>query len=250
MFHIQGAANGARRGHSKNKQWIAGQDGKSNGRSSEGERWERGGAPRRARSSRKPAVPNPTHLSIPTVNAHEDIGSGTDEDRVAKRTSSKMSSSMPIRRTLKNAKGSITSWLSARSGAQAGYRGGQDGRPGHPQTPRRSHHDRRDLCAYVPQWEVIPGTKRVDHKRAVKKYERAVGDKTLPSDLRPPPVLKKTLDYLFHDLLVKEGFSQTHDFIRDRSRAVRSVLRCSTKLGHSPSSVMIAVLDITFLPSI
>jgi hypothetical protein len=36
----------------------------------------------------------------------------------------------------------------------------------------------------------IPGTKRVDHKRAVKMYERAAGDKTLPSDLRPPIVLK------------------------------------------------------------
>jgi hypothetical protein len=36
----------------------------------------------------------------------------------------------------------------------------------------------------------IPGTKRVDHKRAVKMYERAAGDKTLPSDLRPPVILK------------------------------------------------------------
>lgn len=36
----------------------------------------------------------------------------------------------------------------------------------------------------------IPGTKRVDHRHAVKIYERAAGDKTLPSDLRPPPVLK------------------------------------------------------------
>jgi len=39
----------------------------------------------------------------------------------------------------------------------------------------------------------IPGTKRVDHKRAVKMYERAAGDKTLPSDLRPPIVLKVCL---------------------------------------------------------
>jgi nuclear mRNA export protein SAC3 len=39
----------------------------------------------------------------------------------------------------------------------------------------------------------IPGTKRVDHKRAVKMYERAAGDKTIPSDLRPPPVLKVRL---------------------------------------------------------
>lgn len=36
----------------------------------------------------------------------------------------------------------------------------------------------------------IPGTKRVDHNRAVKMYERAAGDKTIPSDLRPPKVLK------------------------------------------------------------
>lgn len=40
------------------------------------------------------------------------------------------------------------------------------------------------------EWETIPGTKKVDHKRAVKMYERAAGDKTLPSDLRPPIVLK------------------------------------------------------------
>lgn len=39
----------------------------------------------------------------------------------------------------------------------------------------------------------IPNTKRVDHKRAVKMYERAAGDKTLPSDLRPPIVLKVCL---------------------------------------------------------
>lgn len=42
----------------------------------------------------------------------------------------------------------------------------------------------------------IPGTKRVDHKRAVKMYERAAGDKTLPSDLRPPNVLKVSFGYL------------------------------------------------------
>ncbi|EKM51414.1 uncharacterized protein PHACADRAFT_103430, partial [Phanerochaete carnosa HHB-10118-sp] len=68
----------------------------------------------------------------------------------------------------------------------------------------------------------IPGTKRVDHKRAVKIYERAAGDKTLPSDLRPPPVLQKTLDYLFHDLIPRGGFRETYTFIRDRSRAIRS----------------------------
>lgn len=42
----------------------------------------------------------------------------------------------------------------------------------------------------------IPGTKRVDHNRAVKMYERAAGDKTLPSDLRPPLVLKVSQNIL------------------------------------------------------
>ncbi|KAI0246513.1 hypothetical protein BJV78DRAFT_1286317 [Lactifluus subvellereus] len=81
---------------------------------------------------------------------------------------------------------------------------------------------RRERENNLFNWEVIPGTKRVDHKRAVKMYERAAGDKTLPSDLRPPPVLKRTLDYLFRELVAEEGFSPTFDFIRDRSRAVRN----------------------------
>ncbi|KAF8882965.1 SAC3/GANP/Nin1/mts3/eIF-3 p25 family-domain-containing protein [Infundibulicybe gibba] len=81
---------------------------------------------------------------------------------------------------------------------------------------------RRERENNLFEWETIPGTKRIDHKRAVKMYERAAGDKTLPSDLRPPTVLKRTLDYLFHDLLPRGGFSQTFSFIRDRSRAVRN----------------------------
>ena len=35
-------------------------------------------------------------------------------------------------------------------------------------------------------------------------------------------ILQRTLDYLFHDLLPRGGFSRTFDFIRDRSRAVRN----------------------------
>jgi hypothetical protein len=36
------------------------------------------------------------------------------------------------------------------------------------------------------------------------------------------PLGQHTLDYLFRDLLPKEGFSPTFDFIRDRSRSVRN----------------------------
>ncbi|KAF8962842.1 SAC3/GANP/Nin1/mts3/eIF-3 p25 family-domain-containing protein [Flammula alnicola] len=81
---------------------------------------------------------------------------------------------------------------------------------------------RRERENNLFEWETIPGTKRVDHNRTVKMYERAAGDKTQPSDLRPPHVLKRTLDYLFHDLLPRGGFSATFNFIRDRSRAVRN----------------------------
>ncbi|EKM74835.1 hypothetical protein AGABI1DRAFT_132809 [Agaricus bisporus var. burnettii JB137-S8] len=90
---------------------------------------------------------------------------------------------------------------------------------------------RRERENNLFEWETIPGTKRINHKRAVKMYERAAGDKTLPSDLRPPKVLKKTLDYLFHDLLPRGGFSQTYTFIRDRSRAVRNDLTLQHELG-------------------
>ncbi|KAF7326366.1 Nuclear export factor [Mycena venus] len=81
---------------------------------------------------------------------------------------------------------------------------------------------RRERENNLFDWEKIPGTNRVDHPRAVKMYERAAGDKTLPSDLRPPHVLKRTLDYLFHDLIPRGGFSPTCPFVRDRSRAVRN----------------------------
>lgn len=81
---------------------------------------------------------------------------------------------------------------------------------------------RREKEINLFQWEMIPGTKRVDHARAVKMYERASGDKIIPSDIRPPPVLKKTLDYLFRKLLPENGFIPTYDFVRDRSRAVRN----------------------------
>ncbi|KAI0091373.1 SAC3/GANP/Nin1/mts3/eIF-3 p25, partial [Irpex rosettiformis] len=53
-------------------------------------------------------------------------------------------------------------------------------------------------------------------------YQRAAGDRVIPSDLRPPPILKKTLDYFFHTLLPSAPFPATAFFIRDRSRAVRN----------------------------
>ncbi|KAI0033595.1 SAC3/GANP/Nin1/mts3/eIF-3 p25, partial [Vararia minispora EC-137] len=62
-------------------------------------------------------------------------------------------------------------------------------------------------------------------------YERAAGDKIVPSDLRPPPVLKRTLDYLFHDLMPTHGFSATYNFVRDRSRSVRNDFTMQLETG-------------------
>jgi len=45
-------------------------------------------------------------------------------------------------------------------------------------------------------------------------------------------LLQKTLDYLFHDLLGRAGFSQTYTFIRDRSRAVRNDFTMQHESGH------------------
>ncbi|KIY72373.1 hypothetical protein CYLTODRAFT_417957 [Cylindrobasidium torrendii FP15055 ss-10] len=80
----------------------------------------------------------------------------------------------------------------------------------------------REQQARLSVWEKIPGTNRVDVRRAVKYYERATGDRVVPSDVRPPHVLKKTLDYLFHTLSPAHPFFDTQDFISDRSRAVRN----------------------------
>ncbi|KAF8920280.1 hypothetical protein CPB85DRAFT_1274314, partial [Mucidula mucida] len=56
---------------------------------------------------------------------------------------------------------------------------------------------------------------KVDFTRTVKNYERATGDKVHPMDIRPPPVLVKTLDYLF---------GPTYRFISDRGRSIRNDL--------------------------
>ncbi|KAH8829202.1 hypothetical protein DL96DRAFT_1790754 [Flagelloscypha sp. PMI_526] len=83
---------------------------------------------------------------------------------------------------------------------------------------------RREREANLMTFEVLPPPhyKRVNHPKAVKMYERAIGDKIIPSDLRPEPVLIRTLDYLFHELLPEHGFAPTWSFVRDRTRAVRT----------------------------
>ncbi|ORX54691.1 hypothetical protein BCR36DRAFT_321909 [Piromyces finnis] len=63
----------------------------------------------------------------------------------------------------------------------------------------------------------------VDHKKAVKRYQRSDAGKEqpLPCDVRPPPILKKTLNYLIDEIIMKHGIEDTHGFVRDRTRSIR-----------------------------
>ena len=59
----------------------------------------------------------------------------------------------------------------------------------------------------------------------VKRFRRSAAgyDEQLPSDIRPPAVLKKTLDYLVNDVVGgSEPLSSVHKFVWDRTRGIRN----------------------------
>ncbi|GAA6060198.1 hypothetical protein JCM10212_002277 [Sporobolomyces blumeae] len=83
--------------------------------------------------------------------------------------------------------------------------------------------EEREYQNNVDPLERYPGTSRIDPSRAVKAFHRpaAGNDAPLPGDVRPPPILHHTLDYLFHTLLPQHPFAVTHPFVRDRTRSIR-----------------------------
>ncbi|KZT66323.1 hypothetical protein DAEQUDRAFT_813670 [Daedalea quercina L-15889] len=240
-LRIHGAGG---RTQSKNRKWVAGQDNASSGHTSDSERRERRGHGRK-RHGHGGGTSSP-FLGVPDSHQLDDGASGTEDDHsmdgdIAEEAADDDTDYPPDPETPQERERFWQELVKAREAERK--KAIAEGKMDDPTVPRRLDEAitmvgtcvdmcprferyRRERENNLDKWEVIPGTKRVDHKRAVKIYERAAGDKTLPSDLRPPPVLKaselKTLDYLFHDLLVREGFTQTYDFIRDRSRAVRS----------------------------
>ena len=59
----------------------------------------------------------------------------------------------------------------------------------------------------------------------VKRFRRSAAgyDEQLPSDIRPPAILKKTLDYLFNDVVGgPEPLASVHKFVWDRTRGIRN----------------------------
>ncbi|UZJ54812.1 hypothetical protein CBS101457_004132 [Exobasidium rhododendri] len=75
--------------------------------------------------------------------------------------------------------------------------------------------------------EMFPGTSRIDPALAVKIYRRPAAGRELPlpEDVRPPIVLRKTLDYLFEQLLPSDPaspqFTTVQPFMWNRTRAIR-----------------------------
>uniref|UniRef100_A0A3Q0S9Q8 Si:zfos-452g4.1 n=1 Tax=Amphilophus citrinellus TaxID=61819 RepID=A0A3Q0S9Q8_AMPCI len=81
----------------------------------------------------------------------------------------------------------------------------------------------REAQNRLHHFEMLAGTEKdrrpkADPSRAVKEYSRpAAGkDATKPSDLRPPPVLLKTVNYLIDDIAAAPSL-----FVFDRLRAVK-----------------------------
>ncbi|KAL9583746.1 MAG: hypothetical protein Q9212_002533 [Teloschistes hypoglaucus] len=82
----------------------------------------------------------------------------------------------------------------------------------------------------IDDCEKVPHATKKDVKvpsehRMVKRYRRpAAGyEEQLPSDIRPPPILQKTLDYLMDELVGgPEPLANVHKFVWDRTRAIRN----------------------------
>ncbi|KAL8951043.1 MAG: hypothetical protein Q9222_002957 [Ikaeria aurantiellina] len=99
----------------------------------------------------------------------------------------------------------------------------------------------QDMCAeyeraqrvvqfMVDDCETVPHATKEDIKvpseeRMVKRYRRpAAGyEEQLPSDIRSPLILQKTLDYLMNDIVGgSEPLATVHKFVWDRTRAIRN----------------------------
>lgn len=94
-----------------------------------------------------------------------------------------------------------------------------------PEKERYSRTDRKLLSSF----EVLPGSDGVmDHTRMVKEYCRSSADQEEPlaHELRPPHVLRLTMDYLLACIMDPQGspappVGEWYDFIWNRTRSIR-----------------------------
>ncbi|KAF6752642.1 nuclear pore-associated protein [Ephemerocybe angulata] len=251
-----GDSGGRGRPLSRNKQWVAGEGSRPQAppvAHTEGERWERGGLRGRGRgrglsrggapvrkfpnATLRVSHSNPAVAEVPTAPVAPQVGIDDDDDN----DEPLPEIHEPVLETPEERNAFWQKLVAERE--QERKQAIAEGKMDDPLVPKRledainivgtcpdmcprfeRYRRERENNLFYP-WEVLPTEgkeRRVDHQRAVKIYERAAGDKVLPSDIRPPHVLKKTLDYLFHDLLPRGTIGETASFIRDRSRAVRN----------------------------
>ncbi|SHO77490.1 Similar to S.cerevisiae protein SAC3 (mRNA export factor) [Malassezia sympodialis ATCC 42132] len=85
----------------------------------------------------------------------------------------------------------------------------------------------REVQKELDRLECFPGTTSADPAAAVKIYRRPAAGRELPlpEEVRPPPVLQRTLDYLVHTLLPADPrdphFAVVQPFMWNRTRAIR-----------------------------
>ncbi|EGV60487.1 mRNA export factor Sac3 [Yamadazyma tenuis ATCC 10573] len=80
---------------------------------------------------------------------------------------------------------------------------------------------RRQLENNVKRLEKDPATDKISTDKAVKAFSRPAAGQPppLPSEVRPPFVLMKTLDYLITNIVPK--LPDAHSFVWDRTRSIR-----------------------------
>ncbi|KNC49054.1 uncharacterized protein AMSG_05013 [Thecamonas trahens ATCC 50062] len=90
-----------------------------------------------------------------------------------------------------------------------------------PEHERLERYIRNDLLSF----EKIPGTNTIDHSAVMKKFHRpAAGDAPpLPEEVRPHPVLRRTMDYVLAQVIdsTARSFAEVHAYVRDRTRSIR-----------------------------
>jgi len=95
--------------------------------------------------------------------------------------------------------------------------------------------EQREYQNDVKRWEMNQTTGRIDKDLAVKAFHRpaAGNEQALPSDVRPPPILSKTLDYLVQNIVSASNplDKDTHGFVRDRTRSIRQDFTLQNERG-------------------
>ncbi|KAI5949980.1 SAC3 [Candida theae] len=90
---------------------------------------------------------------------------------------------------------------------------------------------RRQLENNVNMLERDPTTNKITKEKAVKAFSRPAAGQPppLPSEVRPPHVLKTTLDYLIDNVVGK--LPDSHSFLWDRTRSIRQDFTYQNSFG-------------------